>query len=213
MTVLLYGFAAVDDDDALAPVSPGVRHVRRGGLSAVVADAQSGKRAVSPAQFDEVLRALMARHPVLPARYDTVLAGDEEVRGLLAKHGPALAQSLERVRGASELALRALWADGAGNGSPGRGESGTAYLLGRRELVHRAQRVADGLEPLAGLARAVRTWTLPQPELALRASYLVDDERIADFADAVRGLDTSIEDAALVCTGPWPAYSFTGELN
>ena len=47
----------------------------------------------------------------------------------------------------------------------------------------------------------------PGPEL-LRAAYLVDREAVEGFVGLVRRLQAAHEDLRILCTGPWPPYSF-----
>jgi hypothetical protein len=63
-------------------------------------------------------------------------------------------------------------------------------------------------ERLAALARdaVVRDG----PDL-LRAAYLVDRDAVDGFVALVRRLQEAHPDLALLCTGPWPPYSFAEE--
>jgi hypothetical protein len=60
-------------------------------------------------------------------------------------------------------------------------------------------------EPLDFLAR--RSVVLPGPEL-LRAAYLVDRDAVDRFVALVQRLEETHTDLHIVCTGPWPPYSF-----
>jgi hypothetical protein len=42
----------------------------------------------------------------------------------------------------------------------------------------------------------------------LRVAYLVDRDDVEAFVALVRRLQDEHEDLALVCTGPWPPFSF-----
>jgi hypothetical protein len=42
----------------------------------------------------------------------------------------------------------------------------------------------------------------------LRAAYLVDRGAVGEFVARVRQLQRAHEELALVCTGPWPPFSF-----
>jgi hypothetical protein len=63
-------------------------------------------------------------------------------------------------------------------------------------------------EPLARLSRAARLNRRSTRSL-VEAAYLVPAEKVADFREAVRRLETDRPDLAVVCTGPWPPYSFS----
>jgi Gas vesicle synthesis protein GvpL/GvpF len=111
-----------------------------------------------------------------------------------------LVTSLDRVRGAVELAVRAHR----------REPDETRSLRSGAEYMHAKARRAEaaGLlhDPLAFLARdsVVRQG----PEL-LRAAYLVDRDAVDAFVGLVKRLEETHDDVQIVCTGPWPPYSFT----
>src|SRR5205085_8735164 len=86
---------------------------------------------------------------------------------------------------------------------------GTAYMRARLRRERRTNEAAARIhEPLASLARAstVRLGTQDRP--LLRAAYLVDRDRVPDFMACLEGLDGR-GGAPIVCTGPWPPYSFS----
>ena len=85
-------------------------------------------------------------------------------------------------------------------------------MLDRVALDRRARALADRLDPLAALAREMRRRIAPQDELPVRSAYLVDRARVSDFTECVRRLDEGHGDIELVCTGPWPPYSFASEV-
>ena len=45
----------------------------------------------------------------------------------------------------------------------------------------------------------------------LRAAYLVERGQVDAFVTAVRRLQEDRADLALVCTGPWPPFSFVDQ--
>ena len=87
---------------------------------------------------------------------------------------------------------------------------GTGYMLGR--LADERQ-VADLIarihEPLATLARRSARRPSSAGSGAFKAAYLVDRDRIEPFRRRVDELAEDVEGASVVCTGPWPPYSFT----
>jgi glycosyltransferase involved in cell wall biosynthesis len=49
--------------------------------------------------------------------------------------------------------------------------------------------------------------------MSLRAAYLVERERVDELVSAVQRLERDVEGVTLVCTGPWPPYSFASGVN
>jgi hypothetical protein len=149
---------------------------------------------------ERVIEALMAQGAVLPMRFGTRFPDTGRVRAALADRREELVDALVRVRGRVELAVRALQPVPEGAAGSGR-EYLHAKLAGERSsaALH---------EPLAALAVAARRWPKPAPGELLRAAYLVEQPAVGRFRGAVERLQREHPEAALLCTGPWPAYSF-----
>jgi hypothetical protein len=193
-------------DDPRPPESP-VGAVRSGGLSVLYAPAE--EQAITAAALwkrEAMLEALMEGRDLLPVRYGTLVADERAAAEAVAARGAELAAGLERVRGAVELAVRVRSLETA---APAPAEapavSGRDYLRAR---VAGAEVARELHEPLAALAReSVRR----HGSELLRAAYLVDRDAVEPFVALVRRLQEAHADLALLCTGPWPPYSFTGE--
>lgn len=214
MSVLLYGIVEAAGD---APSGKGLhgrplRGVVEGPLLAVVSDdvASDLKPSVATlSEYERTVRELMVRGAVLPARFGSVLEDDLAVRALLSRRREDLLARLRRVRGAVEIALRATWRDGAlPRSDAGESQSGTAYLRGRLERRQDAARVAGELAPLHTIALSARRSVAPRPDVPVLDAYLVDRDRVGEFVALVEQLDGDLDDVELVCTGPWPPYSF-----
>jgi hypothetical protein len=156
----------------------------------------------------EVVEALMSRsRAVLPAQFSRPFAGDEELVSAVEAKAPELGQRLKRVRGCVELGLRVL-APTAESGP--EAESGAEYLRARLdEERRRAQLVAELDEPLARLSQET-SGGAPGGNVFERA-YLVRNEDVSAFLDAVGELQAAHPELSLACTGPWPPYSFGAE--
>jgi hypothetical protein len=155
---------------------------------------------------ERVVEALMVERAVLPLRFGTRPAADDGVREALAGRRDVLLEALDRVRGRVELAIRALPSDAAAAAAPPpAAASGSEYLRAR---LAGARTFAALHEPLAELAVAARCWPERAPGELLRTSYLVDEPAVDEFRSAVERLQREHPEAALLCTGPWPAYSF-----
>ncbi len=50
-------------------------------------------------------------------------------------------------------------------------------------------------------------------EFPVREAYLVDRDRLESFARAIRALDEREPEIEMVCTGPWPPYSFARAID
>ena len=183
---------------------------------------------------DAVISAIAGSGPVLPVRMATVYLDDERVEELLRRRRQDFVAALDRVTGRDELGVKASAdpAKLAGTGSQhqpaGQKTTGTTYLRKRRQeltardkahslagaeavRIHAAllRQAVDGKQKPPGdpALTGNRAWTI------LNGTYLVDRERIAEFRAAVAALQESTKGIELEITGPWPPYSFTGDLD
>jgi hypothetical protein len=149
---------------------------------------------------ERVVESLMAERAVLPMRFGTRPSSADSVREALVERRDVLLEALDRVRGRVELAVRAMQP-----AAPAAAVSGVEYLRAR---LAAARTLAALHEPLAAHAVAARRWPRRSAQELLRTSYLVDEPSVADFRSVVESLEREHPEAALSCTGPWPAYSF-----
>jgi hypothetical protein len=160
--------------------------------------------------YERVIEELMSDHTVLPARFGSVFADGDAVARMLSERREEFSARLEQVRGAVELAVRASWSGGQAMSMTAR--SGTDYLQRRLVPYREARDLAACIDTaLRELARAGWCRVLTRPTEPVTAAYLVDRERIPEFVGRVQEAQAAIEGAQLVCTGPWPPYSFVGE--
>jgi hypothetical protein len=201
----------------LPDVAP-LRVVPIDGLAGVYTTASDAE--VSPEalwRHEEVVEALMADRDLLPVRYGTRLDDEAAVARALEERREELAAALDRVRGAVELSVRAAAPGAQELSAPALPEatSGAADAAGGAEYLRARARAAAGHdrtakilhEPLSALARASVEGTPHPPEL-FRAAYLVEHEAVERFTEAVGRLQNANQGLRLLCTGPWPPYSF-----
>jgi hypothetical protein len=215
MAIYVYAVAdAASDLDGLRGVRDSVlRAVRHEEVEAVVSDLDSGLTEISEDDLwahETVVEELMEGGAVLPMRFGTVVAGDSELVALLRDHAVQLQDGLKRVRGAVEVGVRALLEEAGPSMPEPRPETGSDYLLGRVESHRRAREGAQLIhDTLSTLARESSFRVREEGAAQLQSSYLVDRDSIESFSQRVEELDRDRVAAALICTGPWPPYSFT----
>jgi hypothetical protein len=155
-------------------------------------------------EHERVVEGAMQDCAVLPVRFGTEIS-EAALRRTLAERQGELLDALERVRGRVEVAVRAMPAD-RGPAAPPH-DSGRDYLRGKLETRKRNAAAAAALRaPLTALAVSARLGR-GQGELC-RDAYLVGRDVVPMFRRTVNRLRGEHRDARLVCTGPWPPYSF-----
>jgi hypothetical protein len=186
-------------DDPTPPRAP-LRAVRGGGLSVLCAPAEQRELTAEALwRHEALLEELMEERDLLPVRFGTLVADEQAAARALSERSEELAAGLDRVRGAVELALRV---------EPREREplpaapSGREYLRSKLARMESARRLH---EPLAAVARDSDVQRGPE---LLRAAYLVDRDAVEEFVALVRRLQREHTELALLCTGPWPPYSF-----
>jgi hypothetical protein len=190
---------AITDDPA--PPEPPLRAVKCDGLTALCAPVEQRELTAEVLwEHEEVVESLMEERDLLPMRFGTVVEDDEAAVRALEERLEELRNSLDRVRGAVELAVRAEAV--APEDHVPLATTGAEYI---RAKAHRAEAARLLHEPLAFLAR--ESVVHSGPEL-LRAAYLVDREAVESFVGLVRRLQATHEGLRVLCTGPWPPYSF-----
>lgn len=162
-------------------------------------------------EYERVIEALMGERTLLPARFGSVFADATSVRASIREHRAQLKDALRRVSGAVELAVSAsARSDPPVTRDAGAGP-GTAYMTGQLERWQRARRIAEALEPLNALARAVQPRRSSDAGTLFGAAYLVDRDAVPRFVELLGRIDRGLEEAELTCTGPWPPFSFAGQ--
>jgi hypothetical protein len=194
-----------------------LRAVRFGRLAAIVGEAGEDACAVTEERLwehEQTVESLMRHGDVLPVRFGAVLGGEQELAELLAGREQELTGALGAVAGRVELAVRARFsADPVANPEePGDVQRpGAAYMSSLLERRRAAEELAGRIDrELAALASASTARTLPAPTQPMTGAYLVDRDAVEPFRARVQELDAEIAEAEIVCTGPWPPYSFAG---
>jgi hypothetical protein len=175
---------------------------------------------------EAVLDAIAQSATLIPLRLCSVYRDLSGVLEMLEREAPALERALEYLRGKSEWAVKVFARPRATrHEAQADGDSGTDYMHKRQ---HDRDRRHDADEKLHETCVAIHeqlteivtdaTTSAPQrPEMSghagqmvLNGVYLVEDDQLQPFLDAVDRLQTEHDAAGLEFepTGPWPAYNF-----
>jgi Gas vesicle synthesis protein GvpL/GvpF len=207
MTVLLYAITQADTPVAGEGLDERpLRAIRGGKLAAVVSDLDAPPPPTEPNMwaYEQVVEQLMAQAPLLPARFGSTADHDEQLERILSERQHEFQQTLEQVRGAVEIAVRAPAQKHDGDEGAAEAKaagSGTEYMLARLAQHRRAGDLAAQVDAAVGdLARARTRGASSINTLA----YLVEHERVDEFIARVEQLG----DPDITWTGPWPPYSF-----
>jgi hypothetical protein len=197
-----------------------LRTIERGPVQAVVSE-----HAVAPEPGEDLLwvhervvEELMEGSTILPMRFGSTVEGTEALIAMLEQRREEFVASLERVRAAVELSVRAQLpslAEPAAADEPqltGQAGPGTTYLLERARQQRRVEDAAELIHrPLAALARRSIQKAGGGDPGAFKAAYLVDEVAVEGFVERVEKLNATLGDIRVSCTGPWPPYSFVAE--
>jgi gas vesicle protein GvpL/GvpF len=201
-------YAIADAGGPPVPEGGELHAVAVGGLAALYGPADDDE--VSEATLwrrEEVVEALMQDRDLLPVRYGTRLADEQTLARAIGERRQQLAAALERVRGAVELSLRVVPSE-----RPERlsvADTGAEYLQARARAEEARAGARSALhEPLARLARDSVLRVPREPSELMRAAYLVDRPAVDEFSSLVGKLQEANSGFSLLCTGPWPPYSF-----
>ena len=211
--IYVYGFLAAPAplpklsglDDA--PVAP----LEVAGLTLAVSRLEGGPPEATEAAVLRHARVVeeLARTgaAVLPARFGLVFSDEVALRRAVHERAGELRRGLDRVRGCVELGLRVLMPET--DERPTAVTDGVEYLRARlRETMQRDRLARDVDEALVGLARDHVRRAPPSGQVLLTAAYLVPESSVEPFRRALRKLEWSHPELDLICTGPWPPYSF-----
>jgi gas vesicle protein GvpL/GvpF len=205
-------YAITDHPTPPIPADHDVHVVADGDLAIVCGPAGAGEvTAEALWQHERIVEALMDDRDVLPVRYGTCVSDEAAAARTLADNRATYAALLRTVRGAVELAVRVFAARApvpAPRPSAGA-MTGTDYLRGRaRNAAEQSTATSVVHEPLQSIARACTVAPANRAGELLRAAYLVDRDATMRFSARVREIQDDNPQLRIVCTGPWPPYSF-----
>ena len=193
---------------------------------------------------EKVIEEIMKGRAVLPFKFGTVFESEANVEKLLRENNSGFKSVLAGLEGKEEWGLK-IYCDSEYFKDALCGEDerimekdkemasagkGKAYLLKKKkdEIIKDilnekiSKYTKDCFESLKITAADTRiNRLLPQEvtekkeDMVLNAAFLINNERIKDFKNALACLKTEYADKGLIldCTGPWPPYNFCAPLK
>jgi hypothetical protein len=202
-----------------------VRLLPHGKVAAVVSHSQLSAWPMDETHLtlhEAVVEEVMRSRPILPVRFNSLLESSEALIGLLERRSQAFLTALERLAGKVEMGLRVLWNPPQEGGTPLEAQDveerglGTAYLHRRlKEERRRAgvraagERLIQEIQaPFLPLAVDCRLQRFPTDRCLFVGAYLVRQDRLDSFREAVGKAREKSCRLRLFLTGPWPPYHF-----
>ena len=205
---MLHLYAVIDRPEVAAPEIAGVdgRHpvfVARDSVALAVGRGDAGQAATLTAieRHEAVVEALMADHAVLPARFGSLLPDEAAAEGLLSERYGEIVAGLERVRGCVEVGLHMAWRSIVATHRPGE-RAGQAAHAAFEAHIGRTQ------AQLARYARRARRMAIGVDDHVADLAFLVATDWLPTLLAKARAVRQEYREAVMVCTGPWPPYSF-----
>jgi hypothetical protein len=201
----LYGVAAFDSGHQ-PPLAEGTTLVQFRALAGVVSPAKYHRVTIDEAltgEYARVLEEVQTSTAVLPAPPGTVFKSKDNLARWLELHYFTLTQALGSIEGHGQARLTITKTPGvdAADATIGELKESSKQLLA---TATQSMRVLRG--------QAAATVSLPVPEddahIVAHASFLVDLENWAAFADLVRSEDKRQTSLDFHLSGPWPPYDF-----
>lgn len=141
---------------------------------------------------------------VIPVRFPTLLASEEELRAFLRKQEAQYASALERLRDSVQMELLISLSTGLQQPKP---ESGKQYLQERLAVTQKLETAAELAHTrITHLVKDWRTRSGNQRD-TLRCYALLERRQEKDFRDQIQSM-TAPGGTKITCSGPWPCTEF-----
>jgi Gas vesicle synthesis protein GvpL/GvpF/DnaJ domain len=177
-----------------------------------------------------VIEDAMSRGDVLPARFGTVLASEEEVRSFLARWGGLVRDSLARYCGLVEVEAAATWDLGRTiaeiacepevvAAKAAAQQASQQHRLARQVKVGQLVKLALDrrraryqemlLQEVSSLAKGIMPNAVLADELVFNVAFLLERHALGAFDAAIERLDAALAGSlSFRRIGPLPPYSF-----
>jgi len=159
----------------------------------------------SALEFHRVLMELFESAAIIPFRFPTIFADDDELSAHLSERADEYVSLLNQIAGLVQMEVRVMGAEVADSPS-----SGADYL--RQRQKHLGGLKEFGARLRGAVASVVREWGDGTLKNGQRHFALVERSKVAAFEQALRGLPVPGATTVRV-SGPWPVSEFLGTVK
>ncbi len=165
-------------------------------------------------QVHAVVNDIFSRSAVLPFRYPTIVADEEELARLALERGASFLDFLKRVSDKVQMDVRLAIASGTSNENPHPAPTpgarvGQPAVTGRAYLEGRARcqaLLSEAAERCRQTARSA-DWRIQQRAENIRCQALISRVEVISFLERMRTLELP-DGVKAAISGPWPPAGF-----
>ena len=166
-----------------------------------------------------VIAAAFKHSPVLPFRFGTTFQDDDALRRAVRSNHRHFTDTLDRLRGKSEMHLKVLVDDNCAASKPGlRGAmaAGKEYLSNLRESASNQRERQSRARALQiqmhrmflPIEEEVTCKRAGEGKMLLDIAHLIDSKCVERYQNKYSTATNELKDCRMQLSGPWPPYHF-----
>lgn len=172
----------------------------------------------SLAEHGRVVSECFRNHTVLPFKFGTIFDSDEALRHAVRVNRKAFSESVEQLRGKSEMHLKVIVREGATFNLPELQlpmQAGGEYLMKLREKASRdrerqtkARALSVQVHKMFNPLQEEVSCKKVQTGMLLDIAHLIDTTQISKYQTRYSTAISQLKNCEVVLSGPWPPYHF-----
>jgi hypothetical protein len=149
---------------------------------------------------------------VLPFRFGTIFDTEDAIRQAVRSNRRTFCESVERLRGKSEMRIKLTVRDGSMRGNMEEivlpDTVGREYLLKLREKASRERERQTKARALSVQVHKLFNPLEEEDGMLLDIAHLIDTKSIEKYQNRYSTAAKQLKNCQMVVTGPWPPYHF-----
>jgi hypothetical protein len=168
-------------------------------------------------RHEDVIERAMKSASVIPLRYGQTFADETALAAVIESAKSAVNELLDSFRDKIEVGVRGLLLEDQSDPSATNGISGREYMqerlkqeVARRDRTDKHSEIGQGVHRrLEAIAVDSRVSVGITERVFMSSAYLIDEKDINLFLERLHAIEEQLPAGTqLMCTGPWPPYSF-----